>query len=612
MDKNTITGLILIAAIFIGWQYFSRPSQEQIEAAQRRQDSLQQVEFMRQMELANTPVKNNDIAVASDTSQIGQQVRNDMFGLMAPYVDGEQQFYTLENEKIKMTFTNKGGKVYSVELKDYKTHDGNPLILFDGDDNKFGFPFVHNTRNFNTNDLYFDIKSRNDTSIVFELNSRQNESLAFIYELPKDEYMSRFFIKSQNVGNMIATTRGAMEFAWDMKIPSFEKGRKFEQQYSSIYYKYSGSDVDWLKFGRDGSEEFRTKMDWVAFKSQYFSTIFIADEGFSGGSIARTIENNEASPFLCYSKAEVAVPIESTGEHIIPFRFYFGPNHFYTLNSYDKNLELTRLIALGWGIFGWINRFAVIPVFHFFEQYISSYGIIILILTILIKVVLFPLTYKSYLSSAKMKALKPQIDEISSKIPADKTVEKQQATMALYKKAGVNPMGGCLPMLLQMPILFAMFRFLPASIELRQKSFLWAEDLSAYDSILDLPFNIPFYGAHISLFTLLMSAVNVIYTHFNMQTQSTTQMPGMKTMMYMMPIMFLFFFNSYASGLSYYYFVSTLITVLQTIAIRQFIDEDKLLAQLNANQKKPVKKSRFAQQLELAAKQQSQMKNKRK
>ena len=611
MDKNTIIGIVLIVLIFVGWQYWARPSQEQIEAAQRQRDSLYQVELARQFELekVNNPAK-DDFAAISDTSQASEQARNEIFGLMSPYIDGELQFYTLENEKIKMTFSNKGGKIYSVELKDYKRHDGDPLILFDGNDNKFGFPFVHNTRNFNTNDLYFDIKSKNDSSIIFELNSGQNEFLAFVYELPKDEYMSRFFIQTRNAGRMITPPRGAMEFAWEMKVPSFEKGKKFEQQYSSIYYKYTGSDVDWLKVGRDGSEEFRTKMDWVAFKSQFFSSIFIAGEGFSGGSISRTIENNEASPFLSYNKAEIAVPMESNGDHVMPFHFYFGPNHYYTLNGYDKNLELTRLMALGWGILGWINKYAVIPVFHYLENYIVNYGIIILILTILLKIVIFPLTYKSYLSTAKMKVLKPQIDEINAKIPADKTVEPQQATMALYKKCGVNPMGGCLPMLLQMPILFAVFRFLPASIELRQKSFLWAEDLSAYDSICNLPFNIPFYGDHISLFTLLMAAVNVIYTHFNMQTQATTQMPGMKTMMYLMPVMFLFFFNSFASGLTYYYFVSTLITVLQTIAIKQFVNEGKLLAQLNANQKKPVKKSRFAQQLELAAKQQSQMKSK--
>ena len=292
------------------------------------------------------------------------------------------------------------------------------------------------------------------------------------------------------------------------------------------------------------------------------------------------------------------------------FNFFFGPNYFYTFNQY-KELELTKLIPLGWGIFGWINRYAVIPVFKFLEGFIGNYGIIILILTILIKLILFPFTYKSYMSTAKMKVLKPQIDEINNKIPKEKAMERQQATMALYKKAGVNPLGGCLPMLLQMPILFAMFRFFPASIELRQEAFLWADDLSSYDSIFSLPFNIPFYGSHVSLFCLLMSIVNIIYTRMNSEmTQSSNQMPGMKTMMYMMPVMFLFFFNSYASGLSYYYFISTVITIGQTIIIRRFVDEDAILMQIKANQKKPVKKSKFALRLEEMARQQQQMKKK--
>ena len=272
---------------------------------------------------------------------------------------------------------------------------------------------------------------------------------------------------------------------------------------------------------------------------------------------------------------------------------------------------MTELIPLGWGIFGWINRYAVIPVFKFLEGFIGNYGIIILILTILIKLILFPFTYKSYMSTAKMKVLKPQIDEINNKIPKEKAMECQQATMALYKKAGVNPLGGCLPRLLQMPILFAMFRFFPASIELRQEAFLWADDLSSYDSIFTLPFNIPFYGSHVSLFCLLMSIVNIIYTRMNSEmTQSSNQMPGMKTMMYMMPVMFLFFFNSYASGLSYYYFISTVITIGQTIIIRRFVDEDAILMQIKANQKKPVKKSKFALRLEEMARQQQQMKKK--
>ncbi|MDR2926889.1 MAG: membrane protein insertase YidC [Cytophagaceae bacterium] len=611
MDRNTIIGFVLITIILIGWGFLGRTPKEQLEREQRQRDSLQQVEVMRKLEAeVKLKAQSEPLATADTTVQTGgDSLRLQAYGMMAPYINGEQNFYTLENEKVKMTLTNKGGKIYSVELKDYKTWDGKPLILFDGADNKFGFPFVHNTRNFNTNDLFFNVREINDTSVVFELNSGNNELLAFIYELPNDEYMSRFYIQTRNMGRMIATPRGSMEFEWTMKVPSFEKGRQFEQQYSSIYYKYYGGEVDYLSPNRNGSEDFRTRMNWVGFKSQYFSSVLIADKGFEGGRISAEIEKMETSPFLRYNTAELAVLAENEGEHVTPFRFYFGPNHFYTLKNYGDELELNRLVELGWAILGWINKFAVIPVFNFLERYISSYGIIILILTILLKLVISPLTYKSYLSSAKMKVLKPQIDEINAKIPADKAMERQQATMALYKRAGVNPMGGCFPMLLQLPIIIAVFRFFPAAIELRQKSFLWANDLSAYDSILDLPFRIPMYGTHVSLFTLLMAITTVISTKLTMSTQPSQQMPGMKMMQYLMPVMMLIFFNQYASGLSYYYFLSTLIGVLQTVLIKQFVNEEKLLAKLTANQKKPVKKSAFTQRLEQAAKQQSQMRN---
>ena len=624
MDKNTIVGFFLIALILIGWALLNRPSQEQLERQRYIRDSLQHVEAIRKFEeeagLIEKTAKTDPFhefrdsdsiaAVTDDEEEDKERILNELYGVMASYVEGEQNFYIIENEKIKMTLTNKGGKIYSVELKNYNTYNGNPLILFDGPDNKFGFPFVHNTRNFHTDDLYFGIREKDDSRIIFELKSESDEFLAFIYELPQDDYMSRFYIQSRNMGRIIATPRGSMEFVWSMKIPSSEKGKKFEQQYSSVYYKYFGNEVDWISMGKNGNDEFRTKMNWVAFKSQFFSSVFIADEGFAGGRVSAELDNRPESPFLSYHFAEMAVPVEGIGDNTIPFRFYFGPNHFYTLQSYGQDLELTRMIALGWGIFGWINKFIVIPVFNYLEKHIVNYGIIILILTLLIKLILFPLTYKSYQSSAKMKVLKPQIDEINKKIPEDKKLERQQATMSLYKKAGVNPMGGCIPMLLQLPVLFAMFRFLPASIELRQKSFLWAEDLSAYDSILDLPFTIPMYGDHVSLFTLLMSVVTVISTKFNMATQpSQQQMPGMKMMMYMMPVMLLVFLNSFASGLTYYYFISTLITILQTLVIKQFIDEKKLLATLNENQKKPVKKSGFAHRLEMMAKKQNQLRN---
>ena len=616
MDRNSITGIVLITLILIGFYYLNKPSDEQLENMRQKREQLQLEEARKQQQQLALQLTADSIALAAASNPVvikNDSLQNEKFGLIAPFISGETAFNVIENDFIKITFTNKGARIYSVELKNHKTHEDKPLILFDGDENKFGFPFTHNTRVFNTNDLYFNLKMQSDTSIVYEVASNVGESLSFIYELPKNEHMVRFMVQTKNLGHLIATPRGTMDFFWDMKMPSFEKGRSFEQQYSGVYYKFFKDEVDWLSESKTDSEDLRTKIKWVSFKSQFFSSVFIANDAFASGNVSTTFIEDETSPFLKINHAELAVPVDLTIDQKYEFSFYFGPNRFYTLNGYGKELELNKLIPLGWGIFGWVNRYSVIPVFNYLEKYIASYGIIILILTLIIKLVLFPLTYKSYVSSAKMKVLKPQIDEINERIPKDKALERQQATMALYKKAGVNPMGGCLPMLLQMPILIAMFSFFPASIELRQESFLWATDLSAYDSIFSLPFNIPFYGDHVSLFTLLMAITNVVYTKMNSEmTQTTNQMPGMKTMMYMMPVMFLFFFNSYASGLSYYYFISTLITIGQTLIIRQFVDEKQLLAKIHAHQKKPVVKSKFAMRLEEMAKQKNQQSSRKK
>jgi len=624
MDKNSLTGLGLITLILIGFWFINKPSAEQVEAMRQQRDSLQRVEMLKQQELTAATMlaaEKDTVELSSDrnlaeTSLIGDSAQSNhkqqIYGQMAPFVDGEQQFYTIENNKVRIILTNQGARIYSVELKDYKIHDGSSLVLFDGENNKFGFTFTHNTRVFNTNDLFFNTKIQNDSTIVFELATELGESLQFSYVLPHDEYMTEFNLNTNNLKNLMATPRGSLDINWYVEMPAFEKGRSFEKRYSGLFYKYHLDEVDWLSTSKDDSEELRTKVRWIGFKGQFFSSVFIADDAFASALVETNVEEDEQSPFLRYNKANVVVPVDFSSNQNIGFKFYFGPNRFYTLNSYGKDLELNKLIDLGWGILGWINRYAVIPVFNFLEGFIGSYGIIILILTILIKLILFPLTYKSYISSAKMKVLKPQIDEINERIPKEKAMERQQATMALYKKAGVNPMGGCLPMLLQMPILIALFRFFPASIELRQESFLWATDLSSYDSIFNLPFSIPFYGAHISLFTLLMAGTNIIYTKMNSQmTQSSNQMPGMKSMMYMMPIMFLFIFNNYAAGLSYYYFVSTLITIGQTLLIRQFVDEKTLLKKINTQQKKPVKKSNFAKRLEEMAKQQQELQKKK-
>lgn len=604
MDKQSITGLILIFLILVLFWWLNAPNEEQQRQWQQHHDSVRRAELAYNDSVARAQREAAaNIEVVTDSAT---QVASAINGAISNAVDGELQFFTIENNLIKLIISSQGGRIYSAELKEYKTFQQKELILFDGDQNRFGFPFNHNNRVYHTNDLYFRAANVTAHSVDMIVDADNEGKLVYSYNLEDDSYMVDFTIKSVNLQNQFSINTPAIDLEWKMAMPAQEKGRAMEVQNSGVYYRFHQADVDWLNASKMVQEDIRTKLDWVAFKDQFFSSILIAKSPFTGASLSSDPHNDHQGNTIRDVEAKVGIPFDFNQSTEAEFNFFFGPNYFYTLNQY-KDLELTRLIPLGWGIFGWINRIVVIPVFKFLEGFISNYGIIILILTILIKLVLFPFTYKSYMSTAKMKVLKPQIEEINKKIPKEKAMERQQATMNLYKKAGVSPMGGCLPMLLQMPILFAMFRFFPASIELRQESFLWAEDLSAYDSIIDLPFTIPLYGDHISLFCLLMAAVNIFYTRINAEmTQSSNQMPGMKTMMYMMPVMFLVFFNNYASGLSYYYFVSTVITVGQTLLIRRFVDEEALLKQIKANQKKPVKKSKFAQRLEEMARQQQQ------
>ncbi len=621
MDKNSVTGLVLISVIIGVFMWWTKPTKEQQEAQERYQDSLRQVEIVNQqaaLELEKKKEAENTIAFDENTadSTIQKELSN-KYGLFADVVIGDNQFYTLENNKIKVKFASKGAKVYSVELKDFKTHEGKPLILFDGDKNKFGFNFFHNNRILNTNDLYYSLENTatTDSTISFKLNLGDNQFMAFNYTLSPDSYMLDFDIEQNGMDDIIQSNRGGFDLNWNLDLLAQEKGRKNEIQYSGTYFKYDQDETDDIA-GKSGEETFRTPVKWVAYKDQFFSSVLIAKDVFASGSTSIQVHPEEENlPYVSTNKTELVIPYEGGAHNVKSFQFFFGPNKFKILNKY-KDLGLKDMIPLGWGIFGWVNRYIVIPIFNWLEGSIASYGLIIFILTLIIKLGLFPLTYKSYMSTAKMKVLKPQIDEINEKIPAEKSMERQKATMALYQKAGVSPLGGCLPMVLQMPILFAMFRFFPNSIELRQQSFLWATDLSSYDSILQLPWNIPFYGDHVSLFCLLMSITNIVYTKMNQEmTQSTSQMPGMKGMMYMMPVMFLVFFNNYAAGLSYYYFISTLITILQTVLIRRFVDEEAILAKLKANQKKPKKKSGFQARLEEMAKQQQKaqiQKNKKK
>ncbi len=634
MDKKSIIGILLIFLILVVFSIINKPSKEQIEAARHRQDSIARVEaekataLMQQQQAEKTAQEIADAATDTLNPDLQLKEKTDQFGAFGVAAVGSEEFYTLENNLMKITFTNKGGRVYSVQLKNYQTHDSLPLLLFDGPDNRFGLNFFAQNRSIETDNFFFtlegdkkeivvtgpEVKKGSEgkikfnkqnpgskESIKFKLEVAPGSYLEYVYTLEYNSFLVDFDMNLQGMNQYIASNQTFLNLKWAIKVPRQERISKFgEDRYTNITYKFFEDETDHLSNSKSEEENLSTRLKWIGFKQLFFSSTIIADEAFPSALIKQ--EKTEKDPkYLASFSADITVPYEGKQTESNGMQFYFGPNHYQTLKQYDLDLE--RQIDLGYAIVRPVNKWLIIPVFNFLRNYIDNFGIIILLLTIIIKVILFPFTYKSYVSQAKMRVLKPEIDELNGKFGPDKALEKQQAMMALYKKAGVNPMGGCLPMLLQMPILFAMFFFFPTSIELRQEGFLWATDLSTYDSILNLPFEIPFYGSHVSLFCLLMTITTIISTAMNQQSLNSQSMPGMKTMMYMMPIMFLFILNSYSSGLSYYYFLANVITIGQTYLMRYFVDEDKIHAQLQANKKKPVQKSNFQKRLEDMARQ---------
>jgi len=624
MNKNTVIGIFLIFAIFVVFGIINKPSEEELAKAKQKRDSLEQVyqDSLAQVALKNQVAKTQEIvekdSLALPDSIVKKQLQ-EKYGQLSQAAIGDSSFFVLENNKLKITFTNKGGRPYKVELKEYKTFDSLPVVLWQGDSVQFGLNFFAQNRSIQTQNFYFkaltsdsiiEVKDKAQ-KIAFRLEAGENRYIDFIYELEPNSYKLNFSIKSKNIQELTGDKLDYMVLDWKLYAPQLEKNADFETTNTTVYYKYDADEVDYLSETKDVKEDLKTKVKWVAFKQQFFSSVLMAKEPFLNATVESKKYNGRNKRLLKELNSELTLNYEAKSDENKDYVFYFGPNHFHTLK--EQNIpDLEKLIPLGWGIFGWINRFIVIPVFNFFDNFIGSYGIIILLLTILLKIILFPLTYKSYMATAKMRVLKPQVDEINAKIPKDKPLERQQATMALYKKAGVNPMGGCLPMLLQLPILFAMFRFFPTSFELRQQSFLWATDLSSYDSIWDFGFNVPFYGDHMSLFCLLMTASTIIYTYQqNKMNPQNSTMPSMKVISYMMPIMFLFIFNNYSAGLSYYYFLANVFTFGQMYVIRRFVNEEKLLAQINENKKKPVKKSRFQERLEEMTRQRQQMNKKK-
>ncbi len=603
-----------MAALLFGYSWLNQPTQEELAQA-RYNDSIAKVQAIELQKMLDT--KQEPIAEVLDSVELDAKIKS-QYGAFSQASQGESKKISLSNNLLDLEFNTKGGVLSKATLKEYSRYDSLPVVLFDESDNEFGFIFKSSGRVVYTKDLYFTPQVISDTTLVMTLTSDEGSKFNIKYTLPSDSYMVDVQITQEGMEKVLPHNMTNLDFTWEQKLRSQEKGRTFEERNSTLMYKRIGEDVDELSETGEDSENMQLGIKWIGFKNQFFSSVLIADKRFNGAQLySKAIEGDSA--YLKAYKAETSFEYNPINPEGPSYRIFLGPNLYPLLKSYDSGVEdseelnLDNLVPLGWTLFRWINTILIIPVFTFLGQYIDNYGIIILLLTIIIKIIILPLTYKSYMSTAKIRVLRPQIEEINAKYPGnDKALERQRATMDLYSKAGASPMSGCLPMLLQMPILIAMFAFFPSSIELRGESFLWADDLSTYDAILTWDANIPviswIFGNHLSLFCLLMTITNIVYTKINMDSQASgAQMPGMKWMMYLMPLMFLVFFNNYASGLSYYYFVSLLITILQTYAFRKFINEEKVLAKLKENQKKPRKKSGFMARLEEAQKRQEAM-----
>jgi len=615
MDRNTIIGFLLMALVLFGYTWYMQPSPEQKAAMQRYQDSLLQVENTRLAEINNVETAATDPVEEMTVDEHTLRLRNEYVDF-APFAEGEEKTITLSNPQVTLTFSTHGGRLTQAILNEYNTYDSLPVMLFNSENNAYGFIFKAQGRTINTADLYFVPElSADNRTLSMKLPFENGSSFEVRYTLPEEGYMLDMKIYQNGMENILPRNTVDLDMYWSQMLRRQERGRMFEERNSALYYKFVGSDVERLSETKDEHESITTGLKWIGFKNQFFSSVLIADRKLNGARLESTVlpENNT---YLKSYKAETTVDYDPMSTEGPAFRFFLGPNLYPLLKSYDKGLDsddklqLPKLIPLGYKFFRWINTGIIIPIFTFLGKYFTNYGVIILLMTLIIKAVLMPLTFKSYMSSARMRVLKPQMEEINAKYPGqDKAMDRQRATMELYSNAGVNPMSGCLPLLLQMPILLAMFAFFPSSIELRQQPFLWADDLSSYDAIFTwdayIPLITPYFGNHISLFCLLMTITNILYTKINMDsTGGGQQMPGMKLMMYLMPLMFLFIFNNYASGLSYYYFVSLLITIIQTYIFRKCINEEKVLAKLKENQKKPRKKSGFMARLEEAQRQQ--------
>lgn len=586
-DPYQFIGFILIALIMTWMLMNQQPVEERTDVVTTTETQAETAQ---------------EVAVVKNDSIQRIQLQNN-FGSFADLVQEQQASeITLENEVLSFVFSNKGGQIIKAHLKGYTNYLGEPLNLVE-DNQNINFTFsTLDGRTLNTADFYFiPALTEVNNEKVLTLKAALNESqwIAFRYALSPDDFMVDFSILSNGMKGIINQNK-AQSLSWDLKALRNSRSVEYENRYTELTYGYEGEKVNELSIAGEDEEQVED-VQWIGYKQHFFNSILIPANGIEKVDLSsESLVESEDQAQLYTKNYHAFIPLKSNGELAHSFQWYFGPSEYKTLAQYDLGIE--KSINFGWGIFGWINKSVFIPLFGFLSSFLP-FGIAIIIMTIIVRLAMSPVTYKSYVSQIKMKVLKPEVDEITRKYKDD-AVKRQQETMALYNKAGANPMSGCLPALLQLPVFYALFSFFPVAFALRQKSFLWADDLSSYDSIYELPFSIPFYGDHISLFPILASVAIFFYTMMTMGQQQASQQPGMPNMkfiMYLMPLMMLFFFNNYASGLSLYYFVSNLLTIVLMLVIKNFvISEEKIFAQIEENKKKPKKAGGFTARLQKA------------
>ncbi len=611
MNKNSIIGFVLIGVIMFGFTWYQSKQYEKQAEVQAQLDSIAMAEQMAAMALDSAKRAEG---LVTEGEMAGVKVVN-----LPAYKDSlltearlaQEGIYKLANDKVEIEFTTKGAQLYSVKLNDYKAYDSTDLYLIEPYGSQMGIT-VYAGENVNTKDFVFRVAEHTDSLLVMQLPFAGGGYIQQKYWLTEGSYMMQNELSFVGMDNVIPRNVSNVDLDWSVIIPRLEKGYKNEKQYSKLDYYFDGDKKpEEIAKGKDASKRIDTPIEWFAFQQQFFSAIMTARNGFASADFeVKYFAEDDPSHNLMACSARLRSDLQmGAGNVVLPFDYYLGPNDYRTLKSYDRKYE--KIIPLGGWLVNWFSRLIIIPCFDFLGKFISNYGLVILLMTLLIKLLLSPLTIKSYKSTARMQVIKPEIDKLNEKYPNEKdAMKKQQAMMDLYQKAGISPMGGCLPMLLQMPILFAMFRFFPASIELRQQKFLWADDLSSYDSIVDFGFNIPLLGDHLSLFALLMAVTMFIYSKMTSgQMSNDPNMAGMKFMsVWLMPIMMFFICNNLSAALSYYYLLSNIITMGMTWYIRKFVvTEDKVRAEMMLKANQPKKKSKWQQRLEEAQKMQQMM-----